>query len=68
MGSFTSIPKVAGSDTQDDYLEFPKTTVKDLLDRCKAQLEDLPEPFGRQIQENSGKNYDEISVMKACLF
>jgi hypothetical protein len=55
MGSFTSIPKVAGSDNQDDDLQFPKTTVQDLLERCKVQLQDLPKPFERKIRGNSGE-------------
>jgi nocturnin len=54
MGSFTSIPKVAGSDNQDNDLEFPKTTHHDLLERCKRQLEDFPDPFERKIQDNPG--------------
>ena len=56
MGSFTSIPKVAGSDNQDDDLQFPETTVQDLLERCKVQLQDLPKPFERKIRGNSGEN------------
>jgi len=54
MGSFTSIPKVAGCDNQDDDLDFPKTSVKDLLERCKVNLEGLPEPFERKLQDISG--------------
>lgn len=54
MGSFTSIPKVAGSDNQDDDLQFPETTVHELLERCKIQLQDLPKPFERKIRGNSG--------------
>ena len=56
MGSFTSIPKVAGSDNQDDDLQFPETTVHELLERCKIQLQDLPKPFERKIRGNSGGN------------
>lgn len=55
MGAFTSIPKVAGSDNQDDDLEFPKTTVQELLKRCKLQLGDLPRPFERKIRWGSGQ-------------
>ena len=64
MGSFTSIPKVAGSDNQDDDLEFPKTTIKYLLERCEAQLKDLPKPYERKLHDNSGKNYDQIGMSK----
>ena len=59
MGSFTSIPKVAGCDNQDDDLDFPKTTVKDLMERCKVNLEGLPEPFERKLQDISGKHGDQ---------
>jgi len=54
MGSFTSIPKVAGSDNQDEDLEFTKSTKEDLLQRCKIQLENLPKPFERKRREYSG--------------
>ena len=68
MGSFTSIPKVSGSDNQDDDLEFPKTTIKYLLERCKAQLKDMGEPFDRKLHEKSGKNRDNIDKSKTLLF
>jgi len=54
MGSFTSIPKVAGSDNQDDHLKFPSTTTKDLLERCGTHLKGFPLPFEREIQRISG--------------
>ena len=54
MGSFTSIPKVAGSDNQDDDLEFPNTTRQELLERCKLLLQELPKPFERKRRANSG--------------
>ena len=55
MGSFTSIPKVDGSDTQDDHLEFPHTTVEQLLLRCKTHLKDCPPPFDRTLTKQSGE-------------
>jgi len=63
MGSFTSIPKVAGSDNQDDDLEFPKTTIKYLLERCEAQLKDLPKPYDRKLHENSD-SFDASETLK----
>ena len=68
MGAFTSIPKVAGSDTQDDDLEFPKITVQELLKRCKLQLGDLPRPFERKIRWGPGKNnYQNFLLIKQLL-
>ena len=61
MGAFTSIPKVPGSDKQDDDLEFLKTTVQELLMRCELQLADLPKPFERKIRLSSGRNNCKIS-------
>merc|ERR1739838_707451 len=53
MGSFTSIPKVAGSDNQDEDLQFPQTTVEELLDRCRTELTDFPAAFERKIRRKS---------------
>jgi len=54
MGSFTSIPKVAGSDNQDEDLQFPQTTVEELLERCRTELTDFPAAFERKIRRKSG--------------
>jgi len=54
MGSFTSIPKVTGSDNQDEDLHFPQTTVSELLERCKTELRDFPSVFERKTQQNAG--------------
>jgi len=53
MGSFTSIPKVAGSDNQDDDLEFSNTTRQELLERCQLLLQEFPKPFERKRRVNS---------------
>jgi len=62
MGSFTSIPKVDGSDTQDDHLEFPHTTVEQLLLRCKSNLKDCPPPFDRTLTKQSGCSDSENTI------
>jgi len=54
MGSFTSIPKVAGSDNQDEDLEFKQTTVTELLERCNAELREFPSAFERRFQKKVG--------------
>jgi hypothetical protein len=47
MGSFTSTAQVAGGDKQDEELEFPLTTIHQLLNRCSQELTNLPPPFHR---------------------
>lgn len=53
MGSFTSIPRVKGCDSQDEDLVFPPTTLGDLLKRCKAELCNLPGPWERRLDRKS---------------
>jgi len=50
MGSFTSIPKVKGSDNQDGDITFEDTSVEVFLNRCRAELGDLPRPFKRNLK------------------
>lgn len=54
MGSFTSVPKVAGSDNQDDDLEFPQTTKDELLERCEKEGCNPTKCFTRNIRMKTG--------------
>ena len=53
MGSFSSIPTLTPCDDQDEDLDFPRTGAEHLLARCQAELNDLPEPFNRNVTMHS---------------
>ena len=53
MGSFTAIPKAKGEANPDEDLDFPETTIPQLLARCRAELSGLPSPFQRSFRPNS---------------
>ena len=63
MGSFTSVPKVAGSDNQDDDLEFPQTTKDKLLERCEKEGCNPTKCFTRNTRMKTGK----ISIYKTTV-
>jgi len=64
MGSFTSIPKVNGEDSQDDDLEFPESSEEDFLKRCEEELKDLAEPLQRQLNGVYRDDEDSFSVLQ----
>jgi len=53
MGSFTAIPKAKGEANPDDDLDFPETSISQLLARCKAELSGLPPPFHRSFSRSN---------------
>lgn len=57
MGSFTAAAQVAGGDSQDDHLEFPSTSLDQLLARCRKELHKLPAPFHRQVHTDLIDDY-----------
>jgi len=66
MGSFTAIPKAKGEANQDDDLDFPETSIPQLLARCKAELSGLPPPFHRSFRSNgiAGKTKLVVRVLQ----
>jgi len=53
MGSFTAIPKAKGEANPDEDLDFPETSIPQLLARCRTELSGLPPPFQRSFRPNS---------------
>lgn len=66
MGSFTAIPKAKGEANPDDDLDFPETSIPQLLARCKAELSGLPPPFHRSFRSNgiAGKTKLVVRVLQ----
>jgi len=66
MGSFTAIPKAKGEANPDDDLDFPETSIPQLLARCKAELSGLPPPFHRSFRSNgiAGKTKLALRVLQ----
>jgi len=66
MGSFTAIPKAKGEANPDDDLDFPETSISQLLARCKTELSGLPPPFHRSFRSNgiAGKTKLALRVLQ----
>jgi len=68
MGSFTAIPKAKGEANPDEDLDFPETSIPQLLARCRAELLGLPSPFQRSLRPNSlvgkGKSRPSLRVLQ----
>jgi len=66
MGSFTAIPKAKGEANPDDDLDFPETSISQLLARCKTELSGLPPPFHRSFRSNgiAGKTKLAVRVLQ----
>ena len=64
MGSFTAIPKAKGEANPDEDLDFPETSIPQLLARCRAELLGLPSPFQRSLRPSSsvGKGKSRLSL------
>jgi len=60
MGSFTSKPKLPSEENPDLDLEFPPSTLDELLNRCKQELQKLPSALSRQwIQCDDNEKVEE---------
>ena len=69
MGSFTAIPKAKGEANPDGDLDFPESSIPQLLARCRGQLAGLPSPFQRSLRPNSivaskGKSRSSLRVLQ----
>ena len=69
MGSFTAIPKAKGEANPDEDLDFPETSVPQMLARCRKELSGLPSPFQRTLRPNSivaskGKSRPNLRVLQ----
>ena len=68
MGSFTAIPKAKGEANPDGDLDFPETSIPQLLARCRAELLGLPSPFQRSLRPSSsvgkGKSRPSLRVLQ----
>jgi len=69
MGSFTAIPKAKGEANPDEDLDFPETTIAQLLARCRGELSGLPSPFQRSLRPTNsivgkGKSRPSLRVLQ----
>lgn len=62
MGSFTSIPRVPSLESQDLDLEFPPSSLIDLLDRCKKNLQNQPARITRKMFIQNIQDNDEDTI------
>lgn len=62
MGSFTSIPRVPAMESQDQDLEFPPSSLIDLLARCTTYLHNMPERITRKMNIKHKQESDQNTI------
>lgn len=62
MGSFTSIPRVPAVESQDQDLEFPPSSLIDLLARCTTYLHNMPARITRKMNIKHKQESDQDTI------